>query len=313
MEGKILVTETVSVAGIHFLQEKGYTVIHSQKTDEESLIRDLKDCAGMIVRIVPITKKVIGNAPNLKVIAKHGVGTDNIDITAAKTKGIRVINTPRANTLSVAEYTVALLLSCARNIPLMSQKYRDGEHDTKDRVECHQVSGNVLGLLGLGHIGQIVARIASAGLGMKVLAYDPYIKTAPEGVTLVDDMDKLLSESDYVSVHMPLTPHTRHCVSTHQFSVMKKTAYIINCSRGSIIDEAELIAALKSGEIGGAALDVTESEPALPDNPLFKMDNVILTAHNAATTKEAMDNMVLDAASGIDDVLNGRTPKWEVA
>jgi D-3-phosphoglycerate dehydrogenase len=313
MKKKILVTETVSEAGIHFLQENGYAVVYAQKTDEESLIHYLKDCVGMIVRIVPITKKVIDNAHNLKVIAKHGVGTDNIDIEAAKSRGIRVVNTPCANTLSVAEYTIALLLSCARNIPLMSEKYRQGEHDTKDKVECYQVEGSVLGLLGLGHIGQIVAKIASIGLGMKVIAYDPYVKTVPYGVRLVDDTDELLRESDFVSVHMPLMPQTCHSISSHQFSEMKKTAYIINCSRGPIIDEGALITALRDGDIGGAALDVTEPEPALPNNPLFNMDNVILTAHNAATTKQAMDNMVIDAATGIDDVLNNRPPKWVVA
>lgn len=313
MGKKILICGTVSSVGIDFLKAKGYEVKVSKKTDEVSLIADLADCEALLVRVAPVTGKVIESCPTLKVIGKHGVGTDNIDIEAAKEKGIRVVNAPLSNTVSVAEYTVALMMACARAIPMMTNAYRKGDFNTKDRVVCNQMAGSTLGLIGYGHIGSIVGNIAGRGLGMNVVAYDPFIKSAPEGITLIQDWAEIFKVSDYISVHMPLTKETRHCIGTKEFQLMKKTATIINCSRGPIIDEAALIRALQLGEIKGAGLDVTEPEPALVDNPLFKMENVVLTAHNAATTKEAMDNMVMAAAEGIDDVLDNRKPKWLVS
>lgn len=312
MSKKILITENVSSVGVDFLKNKGYEVKFLSNPDEETIVRESADCDGMIVRILPIPRRVLENAHKLRVIGKHGVGTDNIDKAAAKELGIRVVNTPTANTLSVAEYTVALMLSCARRIPMMSERYRGGDAHTKDHVVCNQIGGSTLGLVGAGRIGSIVGKIASEGFGMKVIAYDPYLKTPPAWITLVDRWEELFQNSDYISVHMPLTPETRHCIGAKEFEMMKPGAYIINCARGPIIDEAALIEAVREHKIRGCGLDVTEHEPASPDNPLFKMDDVVLTAHNAATTKEAMDNMVLDAARGVDDVLNGRTPEFLV-
>lgn len=312
MSKKILITENVSSAGVDFLRAKGYELKFLSAPDEEMMVREAADCDGMIVRILPITRRVLESAKKLKVVGKHGVGTDNIDKAAAKELGISVVNTPTANTRSVAEYTIALLLACARRIPMMAEHYRHGDAHTKDRVTCNEVGGSTLGLVGAGRIGSIVGKIASEGLGMNVIAYDPYLKKAPDGITLADSWDEVFKRSDYVSVHMPLTPETRHCIGAKEFEMMKPSAYIINCSRGPIIDEEALVQAIQNKQIRGAGLDVTEQEPASPDSPLFKMDDVILTAHNAATTKEAMDKMVLDAAQGVDDVLQGRTPKFSV-
>lgn len=248
----------------------------------------------------------------LKIIGKHGVGTDNINKEAAREKGIRIVNTPMANTISVAEYTIALILACVRRIPLMSVRYRQGDAHTKNRVECYQLKGRTLGLVGAGRIGREVGRIASEGLGMRVIAHDPYLKEAPRGISLVKEWDDLFKESDVISVHTPLTPETHHGIGRHEFKIMKRDAFIVNCARGPIIDEGALIEALEANEIGGAGLDVTEKEPANPNHPLFRMDNVILTAHNAATTKEAMDSMALDSAQGVDDFLSGNEPKYVV-
>lgn len=309
---KILITENISPVGIEFLKRKGYDIRLSSDTTEDGLIRDLADCEGLIVRVVPITRRVLENAPTLRVIGKHGVGTDNIDKEAAKEKNIRIVNTPMANTLSVAEYTVALILSCVRRIPFMSLRYCQGDAHTKNRVECYQLKGRTLGLVGAGRIGREVGRIASEGLGMRVIAYDPYLKEAPQRMSLVKEWDDLFKESDVISIHTPLTPKTRHAIGRHEFEIMKRNAFIVNCARGAIIDEEALIDALKGNKIGGAGLDVTEKEPADPDSPLFRMDNVILTAHNAATTKEAMEAMALDSARGVDDFLSGNEPKYIV-
>ena len=313
MRKKILICGKVNLVGIDFLKAQGYDVKFSTKTDEDSLIADLADCEALLVRLAPITRKVLENCPNLKVIGKHGVGTDSLDLEAAKELGITVVNAPLANAVSVAEYTIALMMACARAIPMVAESYRQGDFNAKDLVVCNQMAGSTLGLIGYGHIGSLVANIASKGLGMNVVAYDPYIKAAPEGVSLIQAWNDIFKVSDYISVHMPLTKDTRHIISTNEFQLMKKTATIINCARGPIIDEEALIKALHSGEIKGAGLDVTEMEPCLPDNPLFTMNNVVITAHSGATTKEALDKMVMVAAEGIVDVLNNKQPKWLVA
>ena len=309
---KILVTENMSQAGIDFLREKGYEVHFPGGTSEGELVSAVAGCEGLIVRIAPITRRVIESATALRVIGKHGVGTDNIDIQSVKENNIRIVNTPMANTSSVAEYTIAMILVCARRIPFMSECYRKGDAHAKDHVVCYQLKGRTLGLIGAGRIGREVGRMASEGFGMRVIAYDPYLKDVPQNFSLVEDWDDLFRKADIISIHMPLLPKTRHCIGKHEFETMKEDAFIINCARGPIIDEDALIDALKSKEIGGAGLDVTEKEPADLNSPLFQMDNVILTAHNAATTKEAMDAMALDAAQGVDDFLSGKSPKYIV-
>ena len=217
-----------------------------------------------------------------------------------------------ANTSSVAEYTIAMILACVRRIPFMNECYRKGDVHAKDHVVCYQLKGRTLGLIGAGRIGREVGRMASEGFGMRVIVYDPYLKDVPQNFSLVEDWNDLFRKADIISIHMPLLPKTRHCIGKHEFKMMKQDAFIINCARGPIIDEDALIDALQSKEIGGAGLDVTEKEPADFNSPLFQMNNVILTAHNAATTKEAMNAMALDAAQGVDDFLSGKNPRYIV-
>ena len=310
MKGKVLITEQVSQKGIDFLIDKGYEIVFPKGKDEDSLIEAAKDCEAILVRILPISKKLIDSCPNLKVVAKHGVGVDNIDLEACRAKGIKVVNTPGANSRSVAEYTMALILSCAKQIPKMASAYKNGNLKAKDSTSFVEISGKTLGVLGLGKIGREVANMASKGFGMKVLVYDPFIKSLDLDFTLVEDKDEIFKEADYISIHSPLTEDTRHSVGKRELDLMKETAYLVNCSRGPIINEDELIEALKNKKIAGAGLDVTEKEPLDPSSELFKLENVIVTNHIAATTKEAMDEMVLRAARGLDDVLESREPEY---
>jgi D-3-phosphoglycerate dehydrogenase len=235
-------------------------------------------------------------------------------LEAAKKYGKRVVNVPTANTNSVAEHAFALILACAKNIPFTVKEYQNNNFSIKNKVSCMEVSGKTLGLIGLGRIGSSVAKMAKYGFNMNVLAYDPYIPKdrVIEGVCLTDSWERVFKESDFISVHMPANKQTAKCISTREFELMKKSAYIINAARGQIIDEVALVKALKEGRIAGAGLDVSDPEPANMDNPLLKMSNVIMTPHIAGSTQEALVRMAVGAAMGIDEILTDKEPQWLV-
>lgn len=284
---KILITETIHPIGAEKLKAAGHEVVTMETRSETELREKMKDADGMLVRILPIPADAMEQAGNLKIISKHGVGVDNFDLDAAKRLGIRITTAPDANSLSVAEHAFAMLMSLAKNIPAVSEAYRKIGFAAKNGVEGAEISGKTLGIIGCGRIGSRIVPMAADGFGMRVLVYDPYIKKAPEGATLVSDRDLIFRESDFVSLHCPLNGETRHSVGEHEFSLMKKTAVFINCARGPIVDETALIRALQNGTIAGAGLDVTEREPLEPESPLFAMPNVIVTPHYAPTTREA--------------------------
>lgn len=311
---KILIPEEIATEGKEYLIDRGYEIKIGRGIDTQTLIEDLSDCDGIIVRVAPVCEKVISASKKLKVISKHGVGVDSIDLEAAKKYGVRVVNVPNANTNSVAEHAISLILACAKKIPFMAKEYQNNNFSIKDRVPCMEVKGKTLGLIGLGRIGSSVAGIANNGFDMKVLAFDPYIPKDRfiDGVCLTDSWEEVFSESDFISIHMPAVKNNIRIIGSKEFKLMKPGSYIINTARGQIIDEIALIKALQEGEIAGAGLDVSDPEPANMDNPLFKMDNVIMTPHNAASTKEALVRMSVGAAMGIDEVLTGKEPQWPV-
>ncbi len=314
MGQKVLLPEKVAEEGIELLKELGYEVKIGRGLDKEILIEDLADCDAVVIRVAVIDEEVMKSCPKLKVIAKHGAGYDSIDISAAEKLGIRVVFAPLANSLSVAEHAMALILALAKKLPYMESEYQDDNYAIKNSVLLSEVSGKTLGLIGMGRIASHLSSMAYRGFGMRVVAYDPYIPSDQviEGVTLVDDRDELLRMSDYVSIHIPSTKETKKSIGAREFKLMKNSARLINVARGSILDERELIAALEKGEIAGAGLDVTDPEPASMDNPMFSMDQVILTPHCAASTEEAMVRMVYDSVYGIHDVLTGRDPEYLV-
>jgi D-3-phosphoglycerate dehydrogenase len=313
MQYRVLVTEKVSGEGLDFLREKGYFVKIGRGTDKSMLMEDLRDCDALLVRVAVIDREIFENSPKLKVVAKHGVGVDNIDIEAAKKHGCRVVYTPTANSVSVAEQAAALMIACAKKLSYKAREYARGNYGVKDTHLGSELYGKTLGLIGAGRIAREVARIARNGFRMRVIAYDPFLPAGSLSDLLdLVDRETVLKESDYISIHMPANKDTIKSFGEKEFSLMKPAACLINTARGKIVDEEALIKALQTGSIGGAGLDVTDPEPALGENPLFAMDHVIMTPHTAGGTVEAMIRMAMDAAKGIDDVLSGREPAFAV-
>lgn len=253
-----------------------------------------------------VTKEIIEAGTALKIIGRAGVGVDNVDVPAATRQGIVVVNSPEGNTIAAAEHALAMMLALSRYIPDANASTKTGGWDRKTFVGA-EVYKKTLGVVGLGKIGSHVATAAKA-MGMKLLAYDPFISTERAdqlGCRLVD-LDLLFREADYITLHIPKTPETTNLIGTETLAKMKPTARIINCARGGIIDEAALATALKEGRIGGAALDVFSNEPLEADSPLRQLGKeIILTPHLGASTTEAQINVAIDVAEQIRDVLLG--------
>lgn len=294
------------------LEEAGHEVIMNQTGKplaEDELAAALEDAEGLIVGVDKVSAAVIAKAPKLKVIAKHGVGLDNVDVQAATRQGIVVTNAPGSNSDAVADMTFALLLAVTRGIPHADQGVRSLGWP---RLKGPEIWRKTIGIIGLGRIGKGVA-LRAQGFRMKILAYDPYADVAwaeREGVILTD-LDTLLSKSDFVTVNAPLTETTRNLISRAQLKLMKKTAYLINTARGELVDEAALLEALKEGWIAGAGLDAFVREP-LGESPLTALDNVVLTPHLGAYSLEAGENMSRMAAEAVCAILAGRTSEYVV-
>jgi len=311
MAFKVYIPQDVDAEGKQYLLDRGYEIVMGTALDQETLAREIADCDALFLRTVLCGKNLMEKAPKLKVISRFGIGLDNVDLNAAKDLGIYVLNTPLANITSVAEHTIALMVACAKN-------FRSGDHGIRQGRFQEERLGNIgfdlagktLGLLGFGRIAREVARKAVLGFDMKVIAFDPFCPpgSLPDGVELVNDRDTIFSQSDFVSTHTPVTDETRESIGSREFSMMKKSAYFINCSRGMLMKEKDVYEALRERIIAGAALDVFNQEPPEKDNPLFQLENLIMTPHNAGLTVESSIRMGLDAARGIDDVLSGRRP-----
>lgn len=304
----ILVTEAMADCGMEWLRQNGYEVRYGRGTTPEALIEDLQGCQGVITRLAEMTAGVLEKAPELRVIARHGAGVDSVDLDYCRAHNIQVLRNVGTNSTAVAEFALTLILACAKSLLPGRDMYRAGEFSkARKTLEAHELAGKTLGLLGMGHIGQIVAQICGLGFGMRVLAFDPYADPAsvPGYVTLSTNREEIFREADFVSIHVPATAETRNSVGAEAFSMMKPTAFLINSARGSVIDEAALIEALQNGVIAGAGLDVTVLEPAKADNPLFTMENVILTPHCAGSTTEAKEKASMAAAKGCHAILSG--------
>ncbi len=312
MAKKILCPQPILEEGRQYLLERGYELVEGCGVEEDAIIENIKGCDAMIVRTAKITRKIIEAADQLKVMARHGAGFDGLDLEAAKEKNIMALYAPRANSRSVAELAVFYMLHCSRNFKKVQKLYKEDYHTAKFKVEKHELSGKTLGLIGVGNIGGIVAKIAALGFDMKVLAFDPYAKNLPDYITPAASREEVFKEADYVSLHIPATPETVNSVGKEEFAMMKKSAFLINTSRGSVVDEPALIEALRAGKIAGAALDVLAQEPLDLTNPLLEMDNVLTAPHIGAATKEASIQASLVCAKGIDDFLSGRKPEFPV-
>ncbi len=299
---KILVCDPVSPKGIALLQKRTEfeVVVLSKRLPEDELIPIAKDAVAMVVRSeTKVTRKVMESAPHLRVVGRAGVGVDNVDVEAATQRGVVVMNTPGGNTISTAELTFSMLMSLARNIPQAHGSMKAGEWNRKafSGVELYR---KTLGILGLGRIGSEVARRAIA-CGMRVLAYDPYLTLARAKALQVEmaELDEIYPQVDFLTVHMPMSEETKGMVNAAAFAKMKKGVRIINCARGGIVNEADLIAAVKSGQVAGAALDVYETEPLPKESPLRALPQIIMTPHLGASTEEAQENVGIEVAEAI--------------
>ncbi|MBW4637904.1 MAG: phosphoglycerate dehydrogenase [Gloeocapsa sp. UFS-A4-WI-NPMV-4B04] len=302
---KVLVSDPIDQAGIDILSQVATVDVKTSLSPEE-LVQIIPEYDALMIRSGSrITKEIIEAGTQLKIIGRAGVGVDNVDVPAATRQGVVVVNSPEGNTIAAAEHAIAMMLASSRYIPDANSSVKSGKWDRKSFIGV-EVYKKTLGVVGLGKIGSHVATVAKA-MGMKLLAYDPFISTERAdqlGCRLVE-MDLLLREADYITLHIPKTPETANLINPEALAKMKPTARLINCSRGGTIDEAALAEALKNGQIAGAALDVYETEP-LGESPLRALGKeVILTPHLGASTAEAQVNVAIDVAEQIRDVLLG--------
>ena len=301
---KILVSDNLAKSGIEKLQNvPEFEVAVNTGLTPDELRRIIPEYDGLVIRsATKVTADIIDAATNLKVVARAGIGLDNVDIDYASKRGIVVMNTPEGNVITTAEHAIAMLLALTRNIPQATGSIKGGKWEKK-RFQGREVFHKVLGIIGIGRIGRIVADRAK-GLRMNVVAYDPYISTEVidslgiEGVTLED----LLARSDYITVHTPMTSETRNILNAEAFRKMKKGVYVINCARGGIVNEQDLCEAIQSGIVAGAALDVFIKEPPV-DCPLVALEQVIATPHLGASTDEAQENVAIAVADQVIDYL----------
>ena len=303
---KVLVSDPVSESGIAELLGNGeLDVTVKTGLKEDQLLEIISEFSALVVRSqTKVNAKVIEAATNLKVVGRAGVGVDNVDVEAATKRGIIVMNTPGGNTISTAEHAFSLMMSLARNIPQAHATVKAGKWDRK-HFEGVELYNKTLAVLGMGRIGTEFARRAMA-FGMRVIAYDPYLSASRARtlqVELVESIDEILPRADFITLHMPVTPETRHMLGAAQIAKMKAGVRIINCARGGLIDEAALYEGLKSGQVAGAALDVYEIEPPPADFPLRDLPNIIFTPHLGASTAEAQESVGIEVAQQIRSAL----------
>jgi len=298
---KVLICDATDPKALKLIEEAGIEVVNQPDITPEELLEVIPDYPCMVVRSrTKVTKAVLDAGTSLKAVVRAGVGLDNIDIAYAQEKGIKVLNTPSASTQSVAELTIAYLMALARNIPLMTASMKAGKWEKKSFLGT-EVAGKTLGLIGSGRIGSAVAEKA-IGLGMKVIAFDPYVTQLPN-ITLME-LDDLFGKADYISLHVPHTDETHNILNAAAFNKMKNGVQIINCARGGTIDEDALYQAIQDGKVAGAALDVYAEEP-LTDPKLFSLDQVIGSPHVGAGTEEAKARVGEVAAQKVIETLKG--------
>lgn len=312
----VLVTDKVTLSGLYpIIDDPGFDVLSIDDSGSQEFADTLARAEALIVRsATTVSPDLIARAPNLSVIGRAGVGVDNIDIPAATEKGVAVFNAPGGNTIAAAELTMGLILSVARKIAVADASVRSGHWD-RAAFKGVELRGKMLGLIGAGRIGGEVARLARA-FGMGVIAYDPYLtaeRALDLGVPLVT-LEEVLDNGDFISVHVPLTEETRGICGPEALRRMKRTAFVVNASRGGVVDETALARSLQEGDIAGAALDVYESEPLPEDSPLRDAPNLVLTPHVGASTGEAQVSVATEVARKIrswllqgdlTDALNG--------
>jgi D-3-phosphoglycerate dehydrogenase len=307
---KVLVTDGIEKEALAKLQSSHQ--VDTIEMSPDDLLKNIEKYDALIVRgRTKVTAQVIEKGKNLKVVGRAGVGVDNVDIAAASKRKIAVVNAPTGSTVSVAELAIGHMISLARKLPTADKSIKSGKWDKKAFMGT-ELNGKTLGLLGSGRIGTEVAKRAQA-FGMKTIAFDPYLPPAIAKQNKIELVNKgsLFAESDFLSIHTALTPETKGMVGPQEFASMKKTAFLINCARGEVVQEKALAEALKSGKIAGAALDVFENEPPT-GSPLLSLENVFMTPHIGASTNEAQLRAGMTIVDQVDMVLRGSKPEFIV-
>lgn len=304
---KVFISEPINSKGIEMLKDK-VILIQAADTSKTTAMSLINGADAAILRATTIfDKEVITQGSKLKIIARTGIGVDNVDLKAAGEKGIYVCNTPGVNDETVAEHTMAMILALAKQIIPMDKAVR--QQNWKERFSPNQmdIKGKRIGLIGYGKIGKATARICKM-LGMGVLAFDPYCTSDNTGTVLTSDITDIFKECDFISLHCPAVASNQNMVNADLLKLMKKSAYLINTSRGELVDEVALTDCLKAGKIAGAALDVFKNEPLPNTHPFISMNNVILSPHVAGSTKESNERIAVAAAQAVIDTLEGRVP-----
>ena len=299
---KILVTNKISDVGKEKLEELGFQLVWSESNQVKDVKKVISDCDGIIARMTPVRRELMDAAPHLRIIGMHGVGLDGIDVDYATENGIAVTRAAAANCISVAEHVINQMMNlCKKTIPADCALRERNRFQDRDQFIGHDISGKTLGIVGLGRIGKKLAEMASLGFHMRVIAYDPYVsqesmQQVGSGVEKMESIEDVVTQADFLSFHTQLTPEMVGVVNYDLFKKMKPTAYFINEMRGALVNEPDLLRALKEGVIAGAALDVFTQEPTPDGYELFTAPNLIATPHVGASTYESMDRTILTLA-----------------
>jgi len=310
---KILIPQPIHKDVMKIL-ENHFDIILTLQTDNKSLIEKIKDCDGLIIRTLKVSSEIINNAKKLKIIAQHGIGVNNIDVKTATKRGILVVNAPKANTDSVVEHVITMILALSKNLINMDGIVRKGNWNLRYQQINEELQGKVLGIIGLGNIGLRLAEKVKS-LDIKVIGYDPFVKKEDlkeANIQFVNSKDQIFKKADFISLHIPLIESTQGFIGMREFKMMKKDAFFINAARGQVIDEKALYQVLLENRIKGAALDVFSEEPPNEGNPLFGLDNVIFSPHSAGLTEQSFKRMSTQVAQGIIDYFDNKKPEFIV-
>lgn len=306
---KVVITQRLRQSGMDRLEGKvAYSIVNSTEAGE--FLNELKTADGLMIKTAGISRKEIEACPGLRVIARHGVGFDTVDVRAAAEHGIPVVITPGANARSVAEHTLAIILALTKNLVTSHNETVRGNWDVRQRFKSFEFEGKLVGFIGVGNVGREVAKMCLA-IGFRVAAYDPFVpeeKMLEAGYVPYKTVDGIIKEADIISIHVPYNEETRNLISMRELKMMKKEAVLVNCARGGIVSEPDLAQALKNGIIAGAGLDVYLGEELSVDSPLIGAPNLICTPHMAAQTTKAVDEICRMMVEGTLAVLEGK--KW---
>jgi D-3-phosphoglycerate dehydrogenase len=310
----VLLPQPIESEAITLLEQQNCTIITAPDPKPETVLPLIKDAHGLILRTgITITPDLIEAANQLMVISRTGGGFDNVDVAAASEQGIIVTSNLGVNTISVAEHVLSMMLVLSKRLSTLDHAVRNSNFGIRYRNLPRDVYGKTIGLMGFGRIGCELGKICRQAFNMQVIAYDPYIadekKNECHSWVRMVELKELLSKSDFISIHVPLTDQTLDLVDEAEFSLMKSEAILINASRGGVVNETALVEALQKNKIAGAGLDVFSEEPVSGDHPLLKLENIILTPHTAALTRECVARMATEAATCVLDVFAGRVPQ----